>query len=94
MPLQDVPVDLLHGWIQAVADYGIELYTRKLSVPMVIEKRAGLTADLCTIVCGHFASDERAAKAIETLVRLRMYETDIVLAQIALLEDLHQRLPT
>jgi methyl-accepting chemotaxis protein len=79
------PVDA--AWIQAVADYGIELHTRKMSVPMVIEKRAGLTAGLCMALCGHHGGDrERAANAVETLVRLRTYETDIVLAQIALLE--------
>ncbi len=78
------PVD--SDWIQTVAAYGIELHTRKLSVPTVIEKRAGLTASLCMTLYDHFAGREEVGKAIETLLRLRTYETDIVLAQIALLE--------
>jgi len=83
------PVDA--DWIQSVAAYGIELHTRKLSVPTVIEKRAEMTAALCMTLCEHFAGSDGAdglgvGKAIETLIRLRSYETDIVLAQIALLE--------
>ena len=78
------PVDA--EWIQTVAAYGIELHTRKLSVPTVMEKRAGMTAALCMTLCEHFAGSAEVGKAIETLLRLRSYETDIVLAQIALLE--------
>jgi len=78
------PVDV--EWIQSVAAYGIELYARKLSVPTVIDKRGRLTAELCSVLIEHFGTDERLAGAIDTLCRLRAYETDIVLAQIALLE--------
>jgi len=78
------PVDA--DWIHTVAAYGIELHTRKLSVPTVIEKRAEMTASLCMTLIEHFAGSDGVGKSIETLLRLRSYETDIVLAQIALLE--------
>ena len=77
------PVDA--GWIHAVAAYGIELYERKLSVPVVIDRRARLNAALVAVVQEHFSGGE-LRRAIEALERLRSYETDIVLAQIALLE--------
>src|SRR5215213_167162 len=62
------PVD--SDWIQSVAAYGIELHTRKLSVPTVIDKRARLTAELCAVLIEHFAGDERLNGAIDTLCRL------------------------
>jgi methyl-accepting chemotaxis protein len=73
-------------WIQSVAAYGIELHLRKLSVPVVIDRRARLTAAMCEALRDHYMEDPELPKAIETLVRLRSYETDIILAQIALLE--------
>src|SRR5688572_9233000 len=45
------------AWIQAVADYGIELYLRKLSVPIVIDRRARLTAAMCETLRDHYMED-------------------------------------
>jgi methyl-accepting chemotaxis protein len=80
-----VPVDA--QWVRSIAEWGIDLFTQKLSVPVVIDRRARLTAALCRCLEQRFASQpELRHEHMETLIRLRTYETDIVLAQISLLE--------
>jgi methyl-accepting chemotaxis protein len=79
------PVDA--AWIQEIADFGIDLYTRRPSIPAAIDRRARFTASLCDVLRRRFADEEAAlGKAMETLLRLSTYETEIILAQIALLE--------
>jgi methyl-accepting chemotaxis protein len=79
------PVDA--DWILAVAEYGVELHTRKMSVPQLIEKRARIDARLIMVLHERMAGDpERFARSVATLELLRGCEVDIMLAQIALLE--------
>jgi methyl-accepting chemotaxis protein len=79
------PVDA--GWIHAVASLGFEIYTRHIPVPEEMDRRARLVASLCSDFRTRFAGDEAAfCRALETLQRLAAYESDIVLAQLALLE--------
>ena len=79
------PVDA--KWIEGVAAFGIEIYTGKRSVPSVMERRARLAAKIGERLREHFAEDgETLGRAELTLHRLVAYETDIILAQVALLE--------
>jgi methyl-accepting chemotaxis protein len=74
-------------WIQAVAEYGRRIYADKASVPGYIAARDRLKT---RVIAGLF---ERYADAPETLQRsvsafhrLTTIETDIILAQVSLLE--------
>ena len=78
------PVD--SDWVHAIAGYGIELHSRRRSVPEVIDRRARLTAKLAEALRRNMDDEAALAGAMETLMRLRAYETDIILAQIGLLE--------
>ena len=75
------------AWIQSVADYGIRIYTDKRDVPTYIAARARLTTALFSAFQERFSGDHaKFLWAADTLQRLVNYETDIILAQVALLE--------
>ncbi len=79
------PVD--EAWIHGVAALAFEIYTRSLPVPAEMERRARLVAALCGIFRTRFPGDDgKFCAAVETLQRLAAYESDIILAQLALLE--------
>jgi methyl-accepting chemotaxis protein len=77
------PVD--EDWIHAVAGLGFEIYTRGSSVPEEMDRRARLVASLCAGFRARFDEDD-FCRALEALQRLAAYESDIILAQLALLE--------
>ncbi|MEA3065496.1 MAG: methyl-accepting chemotaxis protein [Sphingomonadales bacterium] len=77
------PVDA--AWIHAVAGLGFEIYTKALSVPAEMDRRARLVASLGADFAGRF-DDQGFRRALEALQRLAAYESDIILAQLALLE--------
>jgi methyl-accepting chemotaxis protein len=80
-----MPVDA--AWVHAVAALGFDIYTKGIRVPEEMDRRARLVASLCAAFCQRFAGDEAKYRgAVETLQRLTAYESDIVLAQVALLE--------
>lgn len=75
------------AWVQSIADYGIKIYTKELSVPADTDRRARLLASICDALRERFASDAEAFRACaQTLTRLNAYECDIIMAQVALLE--------
>ena len=79
------PVD--HDWIRSVAEYGIHIFATGLSVPRDTDARARRFAGLIDQVRDRFASEPAIFQRVcETLQRLNGYETDIILAQVALLE--------
>src|SRR5438067_543713 len=78
------PVDA--AWVHAVAALGFEIYTRGSSVPAEMDRRAGLVAGLVVAFRERFGDGPAFAQAVETLQRLAAYESDIILAQVALLE--------
>lgn len=81
----NMPLDT--DWFRQGAAYGMEIYSRKLSIPEVIEEGARFTTALIMALYRHFAGDEEGfASAVVTLQRLRDYGTDIVFTQIGLLE--------
>ncbi|HEU0311247.1 MAG TPA: hypothetical protein VFR36_08535, partial [Sphingomicrobium sp.] len=74
-------------WIQHVADFGRRLYREKQSVPQYIATRDKLISDIISRLFEQFASDSaRLCNLVTALQRLTSYETDIILAQVALLE--------
>ena len=80
------PVDA--RWLQKIADFGIEMFNTRRSVPVVIQRRAEMTAVICDALCSRFADDEaKRASALHTLQHLSAYENELILAQLALLES-------
>jgi methyl-accepting chemotaxis protein len=79
------PVDA--EWIHGIAAFGIEIFTQGLCVPSVMDERARVVAHILEAFAERFAGDrQKLFKAIETLQRLCAFESDIFLAQLALLE--------
>ncbi len=79
------PVD--DHWIQAVAEYGRRIYREKTNVPTYIAKRDQLISAIIGHFFESFAEDQDALRScVTSLQRLTAYETDIILAQVALLE--------
>ena len=79
------PVD--ENWVQSIAEYGRRIYSEKMSVPAYIAKRDKLAGGIIAGLFDKFADDAATLKqCITSLQRLTSYETDIILAQVALLE--------
>jgi methyl-accepting chemotaxis protein len=79
------PVDA--EWIQSVAEYGRRIYGEKTSVPAYIAKRDELITAIIDRLFEQFAAEPQTLQlCVTSLQRLTAYETDIILAQIALLE--------
>jgi methyl-accepting chemotaxis protein len=75
------------AWVQNVADFGQRLYREKQSVPQYIATRDKLISDIIERLFEKFAGDQsRLCKLVTSLQRLTSFETDIILAQVALLE--------
>ncbi len=75
------------AWIQGVAQYGRELFATKIPVPGYIAKRAGAADRIVARMVDRFAREpEKLRHCVSALLRIGQFETDIILAQIALLE--------
>ncbi|HVF36383.1 MAG TPA: methyl-accepting chemotaxis protein [Sphingomicrobium sp.] len=74
-------------WIQAAAEYGRRIYREKRSVPAYIVDRDKLHGKMLDRMFERFADDrEKLRQCVAIFQRLTTFETDIVLAQVALLE--------
>jgi methyl-accepting chemotaxis protein len=74
-------------WVQNVADFGQRLFSEKQSVPEYIATRDKLISDIIARLFENFAGDQaKLCHLVTALQRLTSYETDIILAQVALLE--------
>jgi len=75
------------NWIQGVAEYGRQLYREKVSVPEYMVSRSKVASAIITRLTERFASDPaKLEQCTSALFRLGIVETDIILAQVALLE--------
>ena len=75
------------AWIQSIAEYGREIYRDKSSVPEYIAERFAIANRVFSALADQFRSDPRQlANCISAYYRLDIIETDIILAQVALLE--------
>jgi methyl-accepting chemotaxis protein len=74
-------------WVQAVAEYGRRIFRERTSVPEYVNARCRLKAAVITGMFNRFADDLDTLEAcIKAFQRLTTIETDIILAQVALLE--------
>lgn len=74
-------------WVQGVAAYGRELFAEKMSVPDYMARRTATTDRIIVRMIDRFASDaETLGQCISALHRIGQFETDIILAQVSLLE--------
>lgn len=74
-------------WIQAIAEQGRRLYLDRSSVPSHIAERNQVASRIIGKLFEQFASEPRRLEdCVVRLQRLAAVETDIILAQVALLE--------
>ena len=75
------------NWIQAIAEYGRRIFQEKTSVPSYIAARNRLKSTVVEGMFERFADDPRTLEAcVSAFHTLTSIETDIILAQVALLE--------
>ncbi len=75
------------AWVQSVAEYGRELFSQKMSVPQYIAKRAEAADRMTARLVERFAQDpDKLHACISALLRIGQFETDVILAQVSLLE--------
>ena len=75
------------AWIQSVAEYGRRIYREKTSVPGYIAARDQLITRIVGRLFERFSDrPEELRQCTAVLQRLTSFETDIILAQVALLE--------
>ena len=74
-------------WVQSVADYGRQIYAEKIPVPAYIEARMQAASRITARIVERYADDqEKQEKLLCAFQRLGVFEVDIILAQVALLE--------
>jgi len=75
------------AWIQRVAGYGRMIYGEKMSVPVYMSERNQVAGRIAAKMCERWAGDPgMLADCVSAFNRLMLIETDIILAQVALLE--------
>jgi methyl-accepting chemotaxis protein len=76
-----------HDWVQGIAEYGREIYRNKTSVPVYIAARTQTAGRIVGRISERFAGDaDKLSKCLGAFLRMSTFETDIILAQVALLE--------
>jgi methyl-accepting chemotaxis protein len=74
-------------WIQNVAEYGRQIWREKTSLPAYVAARAQTGARIIAAIVDRFSGDEKTLqKCVNAFYRLSTFETDIILAQVSLLE--------
>ncbi|WP_246449130.1 methyl-accepting chemotaxis protein [Sphingomonas sabuli] len=74
-------------WVQSIAAYGREIYREKASVPAYMAKRMTACDRMVARVAERFVDDQqKMVRCVSALLRINQFETDIVLAQVAMLE--------
>jgi methyl-accepting chemotaxis protein len=75
------------AWIQSIAEYGRDIYHDRTSVPEYIADRFEIANRVFSALTEQFRSDcDQLASCISAYYRIDIIETDIILAQVALLE--------
>ena len=74
-------------WIQGVAEYGRQIFAEKISVPAYITARTQAASRIVARIIERYAADaDKLEEMLCAFQRLGTFETDIILAQVALLE--------
>jgi methyl-accepting chemotaxis protein len=75
------------AWIQSIADYGRRIYQEKTSVPVYMAARMQAASGIVERMVERFSADpEKLAECTSAFMRMNVFETDIILAQVSLLE--------
>ena len=75
------------AWVQGVAEYGREIYRDKVAVPVYIAARMATAERVVSRIVDRLAGDpERLSSCMGAFMRMNTFETDIILAQVSLLE--------
>jgi methyl-accepting chemotaxis protein len=75
------------GWVQSIAEYGRQIFRNHSSVPEYIADRIQVANRVFAALTEQYHSDGRLlASCIAAYYRLDVIETDIILAQLSLLE--------
>jgi methyl-accepting chemotaxis protein len=75
------------AWVQGIAGYGREIYREKTSVPVYIAARSQTATRIAARIAERYAGDPaKLTPCIAAFFRMNTFETDIILAQVALLE--------
>jgi len=74
-------------WIQGVADYGRQIYAESIPVPSYIMARTQASSRIVARIVERYAEEtKKLGELLCAFQRLGTFETDIILAQVALLE--------
>ena len=74
-------------WVQSIAEYGRQIFKNHTSVPEYIADRIEIANRVFAALTEQYQSDaKQLASCISAYYRLDLIETDIILAQVALLE--------
>ena len=77
------------SWVQAVAEYGRRIYAERTAVPTYIAARDQLKTRILTRLFDRYSEKlDTLERCVTTFSRLTAFETDIILAQVALLETI------
>ncbi|HWJ38361.1 MAG TPA: methyl-accepting chemotaxis protein [Sphingomicrobium sp.] len=75
------------NWVQGVAEYGRQLYADKVPVPLYIAARTQAASRMVARMTERFLTDgDKLEQILCAFYRMSSVETDIILAQVALLE--------
>jgi methyl-accepting chemotaxis protein len=75
------------NWVQNVAEYGREIFAQKMSVPQYISQRSATADRMVARLIDRFADEpDKLHKCVAAVLRIGQFETDIILAQVSLLE--------
>jgi len=75
------------GWIQSIAEYGRQIYRENTSVPEYIAERTEIANRVFAALTEQLRGDsDRLASCMSAYYRFDIIETDIILAQVAMLE--------
>src|SRR3954471_21713940 len=75
------------NWIQGVAEYGRQIYAEKIAVPTYMTARTEAASRIVARIVERYSNDpQNLEELLCAFYRLGSFETDIILAQVALLE--------
>jgi methyl-accepting chemotaxis protein len=74
------------GWIQSIAEYGRQIFREHTSVPDYIADRIEIADRVFADLTEHCEDPSQLASSMAAYYRLDVIETDIILAQVSLLE--------
>ena len=75
-------------WIQGIAEYGRMIYAQKTPVPAYMVERTATATRIVSAMIEKFSGDiAKAQECVTAFYRVSSFETDIILAQVAVLES-------